>query len=451
MNKRLEQKILDEIKNRVLQRDHELSRQKEDSEIRDATKEALAEMTALDRTEVDEIAKQVAEEMLKKQRKRKRWIIFIAIIVVIVAAILLLNKPAPKKIFTETFDNNQKGWAVFDAFEYRRYFENGSYIIETNENDWCYWDYIGIDLPDKYSVELTTTWQKGKFGDYGFSLLFDNSNYYAFRISADGTASYGKIVDKEWEITDTWKKGLTNPGDGKISNTQTLKVDNADFEYYVNNTLFREGTFDAFSPEYIGLRVCDKQKVAFNSLKIADETKGGALILNETFKNEENGWTPKEKFTKKSRFENGKYILTGNTEDYCYWSDLAVEDMGEDFDIRLKTIWLSGELSDYGFMIMYSADDYFGFELRNDGKARYLRSYNGEYTDIGDYKNCGIESDGQIAVQQFVKVRDHRFEYYVNEKLIATGELNPYRMTAIAVRVCGRQTIAFDHLTIEEK
>jgi len=62
---------------------------------------------------------------------------------------------------------------------------------------------------------------------------------------------------------------------------------------------------------------------------------------------------------------------------------------------------------------------------------------------------CGNPGDGEIANIHRVRVEKKRFKYYVNDKLAASRLMPDMVIKKIGLRVCGRQTVAFDNLMVK--
>ncbi len=48
-----------------------------------------------------------------------------------------------------------------------------------------------------------------------------------------------------------------------------------------------------------------------------------------------------------------------------------------------------------------------------------------------------------------VRVQKGRFEYWVNDKLVFSDLMPDMPIKKVGIRVCGRQTVAFDHLMVK--
>lgn len=410
-------------------------------------------MTNLSNSEVDNIANEVRNEMLRKQIKRRKQItavVVIAAIVVGIVAIVQLTKKPPVE-FVDDFSSIANGWDIYEeSFEIKRFIDNGTYVWNVNKDDWCYWDYVPVTLPENYSIEMTSVWKKGKFDEYGMMLLTPESNYYAFQMRSDGAVSYAADYNDKWVVNASWHENFVNEGNGNISNTQLVQVNGNHFAYYVNGDLYKEEDFKFSGFTRVGMRVCDQQSVDFTHFLIKDAS--GNIIYEDSF-DAVGQWEEKVETTneKHSEIKDGQYIFTTNKEDYCYWTSISIPtDFGEDFDVTLRAQWLKGEASTFGLMLLADDENFHSFEVRSDGKSRYVNCYYNEYDFIGDWTPTGFESTGENALRLIVKVRGDEFEFFINDFKVQDGYFDASMTNEIGLRCCGRQTIAFDHLEIKE-
>lgn len=442
MGKKLEEKIQEEIRKRVIAADTALQEESSVDE-RAAHREALAEITSLSQEEVDAIAAQVRREVKRKRAKLRTVAGFLLLLVLAGGGAYWYFRP-PRIDFEESFDTNERNWLVERNFEYDRHFGDGVYVFEGNRDDWCYWDSIPMSLPEAYAVELKTVWKTGKYEQYGLMLMADEDNYAAFQLRGDGAASYALQKDDKWTVNLDWSHGKARVGDGTAANVQRVTVDGGRFQYVINGALFREGEFQGMTPGRIGVRLCNEQRVAFDDLKVTDERTGQPL-LTEPFDGPDAGWTPRMNFTTIREFRDGQYVFAANKASWCYWSTMDIPLKG-DYDIRLDSVWRRGERDGYGMMLLNANGDYIAFDVQNDGTGRYKLSRDDKSVKTISFKPGGPPKDGHIV--QTVAVRGDNFDYAVNGKPLQSGELGIGEVARIGLRVCGRQTVAFDHLSI---
>ncbi len=442
MGKKLEEKIQEEIRKRVIAADEALQEESSVDE-RAAHREALAEITSLSQEQVDAIAGQVRQEMALKRKVRQTIAGLLVLLGLLGGGLYWYLRPTPIA-FDEPFDTNARSWLVERDFNYDRHFRDGLYRFEGNKKDWCYWDSIPLTFPDTYGVELKTVWKTGKYDQYGLMLMADEDNYAAFQLRGDGAVSYALQKNDEWAVNMDWSPGKARAGDGTAANVQRVTVDGDRFQYFVNGALFHEGALQGVTPARIGLRLCDKQEVGFDRLTVTDE-RTGAPLLADAFDDPSAGWAPRTNFTKIRRFEDGRYVFAANKADWCYWSTQEIRLSGA-YDIRLDSVWRRGERGAYGLMLLAATGDYIAFEVQNDGTGRSRRYTDGEMVTAGSYQPGGPPDNGHI--RQTVEVRGNEFRYAVNGQPVEAGRLEIGDVTHIGLRVCGRQTVAFDHLNI---
>jgi hypothetical protein len=450
MNKKREEKIMEEVRQRVFQKDRELEERKEEKEIRESNIEVLAEMTSLSKSDVIKIEEQVRREYLQSLKlKNRNYIIYIsAFILLSFILFFVFKKEKPPKEYTieDTFDSNTHGWDIYDDYSYKRSMEAGAYIFETFTDGWCYWDDIPIKFPKNYSIEVVSQWKSGTFSSYGLSLLTDDYHYFAFYIRADRNASYGKVVNGKWIIDGSWQSEKAYGAENDYLNTQELKVRGDDFTYYVNGKYVLNGALD-IPVNNIGLRCCGEQIVEFHSVKITD-MDNNKVILNENFNPPTAEWNVRESINKTSEIKDGMYVFTADDGDNCFWGVSDEMQIDDNCEITLTSKWINGEKANYGLMLLIDNDNYVACQLNNFGQARIIISEDGAYTNIGDYEKTGFKSNGNN--EQIIKaiIKDNTISYYVNDKFVQKREL-PFTPQYCGLRVCGKQTVAYDNLKIK--
>ncbi len=449
MKKRLEERILEEIRRIVIEKDLKRQTEEEKDEMREANIEALQDLTSLSRQEIEKISADVRKTFVSQHKKKQQRNTRIAIGVGVLAIIaFFIFKPEREPVittFTDDFSQNANNWSLFQDFNYKRYITNNQYVFEINKDDWCYWDDAKVDFPENYDVEVSSTWMKGKFSSYGVGLNENNSNYYAFSIRGDGASTFGKVIDKKWVIEDSWESNSANSGKNQ-TNIQKIEVRGNSFKYYVNDKLIREGGIN-LNIKTLTLRGCGEQVVAFNSIKITN-AKTSDVVFEENFGNEPGIWEPKKDYQLDSYFNEGEFIMDSNDEDNCYWANSTIR-ITENCEIKLSSKWLTGDLSTYGVMIAKNDENYYSFELMNDGKARLVERLDGEYSYVQNYVYTNFESDGYKTNDQKVVIKDGEISYFVNDVPIDEYFSKLEFPVTLYLRICGKQKIAYDYLEIK--
>ncbi len=451
MRRKLEEKILEEIRRRVLEKDSELKKKEEDKLVRDSNIEALIELTSLSKKEVENIAKSVRTEKEDIDKKQKKQYIYIGISVSVLILILtIMFWPEPKIneiVIEDNFSNNEYSWSVFNDFKYKRTIKDGYYFIETNVDGYCYWDDVEIDFPKNYDVLVTSIWKRGKFESYGFELNKDDGNYSTFLLKADGTAAYGKIMGRKWAYENNWKGQKSNTAETKKSNLQLVEVRGDNFKYYVNNNLVDKGKF-GFKFNKICLRSCGEQLIAFDNLKLIN-SDNNEIVFEDDFEKPTDKWSPKEKTTKQSFFKDGEYILKVGDADGCHFTVSQKHQISNNCEIELTSTWIGGENADYGIIIMEENQKYISCEMKSDGNVRIVKFINGEYTSINDYTQTKYIGNGNLKHTQKIVIKDNKINYYIDNEFMQSIALSNIIPIKIGLRVCEQQTIAFDKIKIK--
>lgn len=472
MGKNLEKKIQEEIRKRVMEEEEflpEKVRQGEPVKI-----EALSIVTYLPREDVARIAKSVRDEFDKKRFSRKWVRIFSALLIMGVIAFAVISyltseetgfthiirqsdtgadtgtpyADTSKSLLDEPFDNNRKGWFVGEAILYKGAIKSGSYTFEGLQ-DYCFGDRIALKFPDRYMIEVTSTWKSGKYDLYGFSISQDSGRGYVFPLKGNGAATYAPLYDGKPKFEEPWYSDMAKPGDGKVSNVQRVEISGSIFKYFLNGKLFRKDSVLGMNLSDIVIHCCGKQKVEFNNLKVTalnDYSEPGKTILNEPFKNSDAGWHPETIFSRQCYLKNGQYIFSTGAKSACNWSSVQAVAKGN-YDIRLSSFWRDGDQGEYGLVLINDDKNYFAFEIRNNGTARYICLSDGEVRTETEWKKAG-NAGGKCNTQR-VAVRGSSFKYYVNNILVENGDMQGLKMNRVGVKVCGKQTVAFDHLGIK--
>ncbi|PID89523.1 MAG: hypothetical protein CSB01_01720 [Bacteroidia bacterium] len=451
MNKNTEKKILEELKKRVLERDKELRSHKDDENIKEATKEALTEMTILSRKEVDEIERKINAEIKaenKRKQKIRQKIIGVVAVVLLIIANVFFNKEEKMKI-VETFDTREGGWDEYEKFEYKREMKDGKYFIENDKDGMCAWDYIDIDFPQEYCLELHSKWEDGNYDAYGMVLLESVENYFYFEVRGDGSALVNYKSNGKWTNQYAWESNVFESGKKDI--TQKLEVKGNFYRYYVNGKLFQEGNLRNYRMKQVGMMVCGKQKIGFESLVLTRMQRGKMQeeILNESFANTEAGWTFDEKLVKRCYYKDKMYFLQNNTKDLCFWSCRPFE-LPQNYRVSVQTKWVAGEHAGFEIVLHQDDNNFIGLEAQANGKARFVTYLEGEYDKIQNYKQTSAKHEDEKFHELAVEVRGEKFRFYVDNEFVDSWNLCGLTITEVGVRVCGRQTVAFDNLIIEE-
>jgi hypothetical protein len=118
------------------------------------------------------------------------------------------------------------------------------------------------------------------------------------------------------------------------------------------------------------------------------------------------------------------------------------------YTIRVRMNWIIGEDANFGIMLIADDLNYTAFQTRSTGDSRAVRSENNEYVNIPEFIPTGIMSDEKTPIDMIIKVDSNNYDFYINDKLVTSGDFNYMNITYLGLRVCGRQTVAFDEIEI---
>ncbi|GEM_PF-2097935 len=457
-----EEKILAEIRRRVIEHDSSHQEKEDQKSLHDANLQALDEMSSLNKKDIALIANQVRKEFAQQASKRNGKIVLAALVGAAMIAVggigLWVQRTNQQALearrFSEPFDDNRQNWGIFNDIKYDRQITDGSYVFKV-EDEQCYWDKIPIALPTHYAVELISARKTGeKKAEYGIALVAETSNnMLAFSLYPDGETMYGHYRNDVWEKTSAWSTPIANPGPN--ANTQLVEVkDNRSFKYSVNGLLVWEDTFSRTVPTRVGMRSCDNQTVEFQRLRVINLANNQTIFEDDFGGASSKKWNPRKEVAKVSKIENGSYYLETNTTNYCESGTRFYQiKPGEECDIVLKMHHVKGETGAFGLKLMQDATNFLTFGYKNNGKAQFAMYQVDKYTYLGNEKPTDILSaPGKPNITLKVEIRKGTCQYFINDILIDAFELNPdLKLNQVALNCCGVQQVAFDDLQIIPK
>ena len=456
MGHKKDQKILELLKDRVIERDNQIER----SQVHSSTKEALAELTSLSKSEVDEIYLQVVAEVTQKQKKRRQIIIFSTVVLLLAALIIapiIVKKLRPALTFVENFDTNEKLWSFSDTYLSGVYYENSNFIVESEVDNESvkYLDMI-FNFPKNFTLQVKAKRLGGDHVEgYGFYLGADANNFSYFFVRSDRKKRYGTCAKGEWITSTDWE--LSDAIKIKDEETNILKVVGIgnDFVFYANDEKVWTKDFYKIENKKLSLAVVGKQKIAYEEVLIIDNDKKDTVYFTNFDQVVPEFVADERSYLKKSEFKDGKYILSVNSPDYCYWAEnwLPTEFTKiEEFQIKLYARSLSKERpqANYGFMLMFDTDNFFAFEVKANKFGRIVVCNAKEYTHIGSYIEFRTNNE---PVEFQVDVLENEIIFSANgvkiEK-IPRNYLYTSDFNKLALRACDIQSVSFDRLEITE-
>ncbi|WP_375560944.1 hypothetical protein ACE193_25180 [Bernardetia sp. OM2101] len=139
----MKKKILERLKQQVFDKDEELKNHQNDQSVREATKEALAEMTALETEDVEKLYQKIRQEesekaarekLAQKTKRNTIYLVIFAVGLISVSVAYYFLRPAPILFsYTEDFEKESSIFVKEEVFDYRKSIENGEFYSTGHE------------------------------------------------------------------------------------------------------------------------------------------------------------------------------------------------------------------------------------------------------------------------------------------------------------------------------
>jgi hypothetical protein len=451
-----EEKILQLLRKRVLEKDEELSQK----EYLSATKEALVDMTKLSSKEVNDIYLQIKKEMAEKQKKRNKIILYVSIAALVLVYLnysWVLNMIRKPEKYTDDFSKNTGSWSFINELKTSYFIEKGTFIMDSHEDsEGVSFVTKEIIFPKNYSIEIDAIKLNGVKDNYGIYLNQSEGNFLYFFINNSGKFKTGCALNSKWQKVMVNKDASSiHKSENKINNIK-IEVLGDNFKFLVNNIIVNEGSMNKILASSFSLAVSNTQKISYDNLIIKDLDKK-TVLYQSTFDKEEAPWANLKEVLRNSEYKNGAYHLTVNVDDYCYWAWSMIPynfDNLNKFELRVDAQVQSVEDA-YNFGIMLINDDknYFTFNVESEFGARYMISYKSDYAKTGNYNNNLLNKSGKYKLK--LAVLKDKIEFYVND--IFVDKIDKKRnylywpeIEKIGLRVCNHNTVAFDNFQLKE-
>lgn len=463
----IEEKILQELIDKVIEKDRDIKNRHEEEALKYATFESLNEMTELSSNEIKAMEKEIRRSVFKKKKRQKKIRILIGIIAVTFLTLLYVfvirGNYKNEIVFTEDFDNNLNGWKTYNDFIFNKYVEDGKYIFSTDENEQSFSHKLNLILPLRFTAEITSTLIKGNQETYGvkinmayqksfeFALHPDNKTYVYSRYKSDNNPWVKfPVITEQGKSTITQKIVSAPLPKEKIFNPfkgiYVYLYKEGTYKYYVNDKFIEEQKYKDPVRGMISLFVSGSQSVSYDRLKITDNSTG-RIIFDGPFGDLKDLLQTQMDYNVMSSVENGTYLFKANKEDTCFRSSIPYK-LKKKTKVKLNSRWLGGETQYYGLILEKDKDNFYAFELKSDGKACFEKQINGKNEMFFDNIETGIENIQETDVTQTLFLNGKHIELYVNDKLIFKERHTLKRLNNVGFRVCGSQQVAFNKLEI---
>jgi hypothetical protein len=191
---------------------------------------------------------------------------------------------AKNMLLLENFEANNRTW--INSRGGYDFFYNDEFLFRSREGG-CENEIMrsSLELPREFDIELVSTWIAGTDSNaYGIFIGSDENNFDHFGISRSGQAVV-RPVRNNGSAADliAWTTVPSIGNNGAAHNRLRVEVRGDTWKYYVNGEYVGMITNTLKMDRYvIGLRVCEKQTIAFEQLKISRvrEKPAGHLIAH---------------------------------------------------------------------------------------------------------------------------------------------------------------------------
>jgi hypothetical protein len=254
--------------------------------------------------------------------------------------------------------------------------------------------FVDFNFEDNWTIECDTKWLDG-VDDIGYGIVFgrDDSNFYTFQISGNGSCIYGKFINWDYVRLMDWKveNAINRRGSNHISIEKI--VDTLNFR--INGQLVYDYKYEPFFGKYFGFKVTNNQKISFRNFKLSklieDESYGeGINVSSKNFSSIKNLSTLYLGLSTRNGYLDLEYLIKG----------VALA----------KSVFTSNYIEDYSKFIageryIYNSEKIFQFYINEiiDSLKKYLEVVNGISTKqlIKIFLSFPVETK-QILIKRFV-------------------------------------------------
>jgi len=323
-------------------------------------------------------------------------------------------------LLSESFDNNDNKWGVFDEDGYSAQIQDGQMVMKFTKAD-----YSAYSLPkgsnfSDVDISFDAVIQEGAQNNTSFGVMCrytDNDNYYDIGVEGDGYYGLWKLVNGERETIIAWTESTAIKSGIGETNRIRVVCSGSDLELYANDSLvfatqdasFTEGKFALRAERYDDDAAT--VAVAFDNL----EVRYAAPLLSESFDNNDNEWTTYDGEEGSTQIENGQFVITVKQAPMTFWAmpqNNAASDVDMSFDaIQTGTpnnVW-------FGATCRYKdMNNYYDFSISN-GMYMLGKVVDGNYETLIEFKGSKAIKE---AVGETNRIRvtcsDNNLGFYAN-------------------------------------
>ncbi|MHC1784297.1 MAG: hypothetical protein AB9891_16350 [Anaerolineaceae bacterium] len=344
-------------------------------------------------------------------------------------------EPSSDLLFSDSFDNNDNAWGLFEKDDFTVQIKDGQKVMRIETPDYYVYNRIPVQLTN-VDMAFDVILQEGTPANTGFGAMCrwtDKDNYYEFRMNGDGLYRAAKRVKGNWETLIDWSASTAvKPGVGETNRIRVVCA-GSNLELYANEQpviKINDGSLTSGGSSIIAnsFEVDDAPvTVAFDNLEvkypldISSEIQTSNLPLFEDFKNNNNGWSLTKDDDGSVEIVDGVMLIKIAKENLRYWS--VPELTASNVDMTIGTFIVEGTPSNTGFgaVCRYTDENnYYDFIISGDGYFLLGKSVNGTWEALVDWTATTAIQQGALVPNAIrVVCSGSSLELYANDQLLA--------------------------------
>jgi S1-C subfamily serine protease len=306
--------------------------------------------------------------------------------------------------FSDDFSDEGSGWDIFDTGSEAAGYAGGEYVLSdindsTVPHALAYRNFSNLEI----SVDVRVLQSAGNNEVGVFCRYVDTDNYYGFTISEDGSYLIYKIEGSEFIELSSGQSNAAILGDG--TNTINVLCDGSTLGLGLNDQFLTEANDSSFVSGDIALNLTAWEgndfSAAFDNITVtssgSEQPVASDSVFSDDFADNSAGWNT---FTDQEigrRLEDGMYYLEIQIEDTWIWSTPGSQNYSDlvlNVDVSISEGTGDGDI---GLICRYvDADNFYAFEVTEDGYYAIWKMSNGEQVMLADWQysdQLSLQSD----------------------------------------------------------
>lgn len=186
-------------------------------------------------------------------------------------------------------------------------------------------------------------------------------------------------------------------------------------------------------------------------LQIDSSDQAKNTIFADDFNDNNNNWLEDEDKVRQLKIRNGKYIFEHKEDDGGYFTWKQVHfDQANDFIIETTLQHISGT-DDRGYGLVWgmkNIDNYFSFNISNNGYYRIAKSYGEDWQALIDWTESTYLNNYGGTNKLTVKKADASLKFYINDNYVNTITFENFFGNNIGYVIWRNMKIEIDNLTV---